>query len=101
MTPSHSTDPPGPRTDPFHWDQPTRAQAHDHFHDPGHGSPRAYAREHGIPRATLGAWLRDDRADDPDLEPDVLALFRSAAGRRFLRRLVLALDLVFLFGGAC
>src|SRR5947209_5113779 len=101
MTPLHSTDPATPRTDPFYWGRATRAQAHDHFHDPDHGSQRQYARDQGIPRSTLGAWLRDDDPDDTDLEPEVRAFFRSAAGQRFLRRLVLALYLVFLFGGAC
>jgi Family of unknown function (DUF6399) len=103
MTPTHPTDPVASRTDPFRWDRPTRAQAHDHFQHPDHSSQRAYAREHGLPRSTLGAWLRDDRPDDPDpdLEPEVRAFFRSAAGQRFLRRLVLALFVVFLFGAAC
>src|SRR5947209_4674199 len=101
MTPPHSTDPASPRTDPCRPDRPTRAQAHDHFRHPDHPSPRQYARDHRPPRSTLGAWLRDDQADDPDLEPEVRAFFRSAAGQRFLRRLVLALFVVFLFGAAC
>jgi hypothetical protein len=101
MTPSHPTDPATPRTDPCRWDRPTRAQAHDHFHHPDHSSQRAYARAHDIPRSTLGAWLREDGPDDPDREPEVRAFFHSAAGQRFLRRLVLALFLVFLFGAAC
>jgi hypothetical protein len=101
MTPPHSTDQAASRTDPFRWDQPIMAHAYDHFSHPDHSSQRQYAREHGIPRSTLGAWLRDDRFDDSALEPEVLAFFRSAAGLRFLRQIVLALYLVFVFGAGC
>jgi hypothetical protein len=101
MTPPHSTDPARTGTDPLRWDQPIRAHAYDHFSQPDHCSQRQYAREHGIPRATLGSWLRDDRCDDSGLDPEVLAFFRSAAGLRFLRQIVLALFIVFVFGAAC
>jgi Family of unknown function (DUF6399) len=101
MTPPHFTDEAASRTDPFRWEQPIMAHAYDHFSHPDHCSQRQYAREHGIPRSTLGAWLRDDRFDDSGLEPEVLAFFRSAAGVRFLRKTVLALFLVFVFGAAC
>jgi hypothetical protein len=109
MTPTQPTSPSPARTDPFRWDPLDAAQACDHFRDPDHPSQRQYAQQHGIPRSTLGYWLRqaDDQPDDqPDadnaaLAPEARAFFRSAAGELFLRRLVLALFLVFLFGGAC
>jgi Family of unknown function (DUF6399) len=101
MTPPHSTDQAVPNTDPCRWDQSITAHAYDHFSHPDHGSQRQYAREHGSARATLGDWLRDDRFDNSGLEPEVIAFFRSAAGLRFLRKLVLALFLVFVFGAAC
>ena len=101
MTLPHCIDPIAPRTDPFRWDCPTIAQARDAFQHSNHGSQRQYAHDHGIPRSTLGFWLRDDPSDDPDLEPEVKAFFRSGVGQRFLRRLILALFVGFLFGGAC
>jgi len=101
MTPSQCIDPIDPHTDPFRWDDSTIAQAFDAFAHPDHASQRQYAHDHGIPRSTLGSWLRDESGDDPDPEPEVKTFFRSGVGRRFLRRLVLALFLVFLFGGAC
>jgi len=76
------------------------AQAHDHFRHPDHSSQRQYARDQGVPRSTLGSWLRDDPGAGSGLEPEALAFFRSPAGQRFLRRLVLALFVVFLFGAA-
>jgi hypothetical protein len=101
MTLPHSTDQAFPSTDPFRWQQDTLAQAFDHFAAAGSFSQRQYSREHGIPRSTLGSWLRDDRFDDSGLDPDVVAFFRSTAGLRFLRRLVLALFLDFGLGAAC
>jgi hypothetical protein len=101
MTLPHSTAQTSPSTDPFRWDQSIIAQANDHFSHPDHCSQRQYARDHGISRATLGDWLRDDRFDNSGLEPEVIAFFRSPAGLRFLRKIVLALFLVFLFGAAC
>jgi len=101
MTPPHCTEQAAPRTDPFRWEGPTRAQAFDHFRHPDHSSQRQYARDHGIPRSTLGTWLRRDGAADALLEPEALAFFRAVAGRHFLHRLVLALFVDFHFGGAC
>ncbi len=100
MTLTYSTDQAASHTDASCWTQQTMAQAFDHFSAPEHFSQRHYAREHGIPRSTLGAWLRDDRFDDSGLEPEVIAFFRSSAGLRFLRRLVLALFINFVFGCA-
>ena len=100
MAPCHSTDTPDRRTDPFRWDHQRVARAYEHFSHPDRAtSQRQYAHEHGIPRSTLGHWLR--RADPDGLDPDLAAFFRSAAGVAFLRRLVLALFLVFLLQGAC
>jgi hypothetical protein len=100
MTPTHSTDPADSRTDPFRWDHDQIARAFDHFHDPRHAtSQRQFSHEHGIPRSTLGSWL--GRPDPEGLDPQLVAFFRSSCGLRFLRRLVLALFLVFLFRGAC
>jgi hypothetical protein len=101
MTLSHSTDQAIPNTDPFRWDQAIIAQAYDHFSHPDHCSQRQYAREHGISRATLGDWIRDDRFDNSGLEPEVIAFFRSSVGLRLLRKIVLALFLVFVFGAGC
>src|SRR6266849_4125336 len=101
MTPSQSTNPDAPSTDSFRWDQPTVILAYDHFQNPDPCSQRQYARDHDIPRSTLGAWLRHHDGADPDVEPEVFAFFRSGPGQRFLRRLVLALFVVFLFGAAC
>jgi hypothetical protein len=100
MTPPHSIDLVGPRTDSFRWDDSTIARARDAFQQSDHASQRQYARDHDIPRATLGFWLRDE-IDDPDLEPEVEDFFRSRVGLCFLRRLVLALFVGFLLGGAC
>jgi Family of unknown function (DUF6399) len=92
MTPPQSTTPDAPRTAPRR-PRAQAAQARGHFRDPAHTtSQRHYARQHGLPRATLGDWLRRPTPDG--LDPDSAAFFRSGAGERFLRRLLLALLLV-------
>jgi hypothetical protein len=100
MTPPQSTAPTDHRPDPWRWDRQRVAQACDDFRQPDRpASQRQYARDHGLPRATLGSWLRQP---DPDgLDPALVAFLRSAAGLAFLRRLVLALFVVFLFRGGC
>jgi hypothetical protein len=76
------------------------AQVFDRFNDPDPpASQRQFARQHDIPRSTLGYWLRHPDPDGAD--PDLAAFLRGAAGEAFLRRLVLALFLVFNFRGAC
>jgi Family of unknown function (DUF6399) len=77
------------------WSQMDTAQTIADFADPVDPpvSQRCYAEEHGIPRSTLGTWLRKEYPDH--LDPAVVAFFRSPAGLAFLRRLVLALLLVF------
>jgi hypothetical protein len=99
MTPFHTIETTQPRTDPFRWEQNFVATTFDQFNDPDHPSQRQYAQQHGIPRSTLGSWLR--RADPAGLDPDLVAFFRSRCGLAFLRRLVLALFVAFLFRGAC
>ena len=100
MTPSHSTDPTARRTDPFRWEEDRIARAFDHFSDPhGDTSQRQFAHDQGIPRSTLGYWLR--QPDPTDVDPLLAAFLRSAAGHALLRRLVLALFLVFVYRGAC
>jgi hypothetical protein len=80
---------------PFRWSQLDTAQAFADFSDPFHPpiSQRQYAEEHAIPRSTLGDWLR--RPDPPGVAKEVVLFFRSPAGLLFLRRLILALLLIF------
>ena len=89
------------RQDPFLWDRIDTASAHADFADPSNPpvSQRHYAQQHGIPRSTLGYWLRKDFPDH--LDPDLVWFFRCPAGYAFLRRLVLALLLVFHHENAC
>jgi hypothetical protein len=100
MTPCQSTDHRRTRPDPIRWSRDDIAAAWDEFAAPDHPSQRQYAREQRIPRSTVGAWLRDDCSHHPDLDPDLVAFLRSRAGQRFLRRLLLALFVVFVFGSA-
>jgi hypothetical protein len=62
-------------------------------------SQRQYAREHSLPRSTLGHWLRQDFPDH--LDKAFVSFFRCPAGLAFLRRLLLALLLVFHHRNAC
>jgi hypothetical protein len=80
---------------PFRWPPITTAEVCGAFADPldRPTSQRHYARKHGIPRSTLGYWLRKPFPDH--LDPAVVTFFRSPAGLAFLRRLVLALLLIF------
>ena len=100
MTLTYSIDTSDPRTESFdprsdscRWDRAEAARAFDHFQEPNHSSQRQYAQEHGIPRATLGDWLRKEFPEH--LDPDLVRFFCGSAGHAFLRRLVLALLLVF------
>jgi hypothetical protein len=98
MTPSHFTNPPPPRTDPFRWSRADTAKAFDHFAAPDRSSQRQYAQQQGIPRSTLGYWLRRD--DPADADP-VAAFFHSCPGQTCLRGIVLAACLAFHERGAC
>jgi len=99
MTPPHATNQPHTRTDPQRWQRPDVACAFDHFSQPDPGSQRQYAQQHGIPRSTLGSWLR--REDPADKDPQLTAFLRSRSGEAFLRRIVLAAFLTFHQQGAC
>jgi hypothetical protein len=98
MTPSHSTNPPPPRTDPFRWSRADTAKAFDHFAAHEHSSQRQYAQQQGIPRSTLGYWLRRDTPADAD---PVAAFFHSPPGAACLRAIVLAAFVAFHERGAC
>jgi hypothetical protein len=100
MTPCHSSETTDTCTIPFRWSHLDVAQAIEYFDDPGHGAQRAYAQQHGIPRSTLASWLRPE-PDLADLDPALVRFVRSPSGLAWLRRLVLALFVVFVFRGAC
>src|SRR5260370_27205961 len=99
MTHSKCSEAARPRTDPLRWPRADAAKAQDHFRHPEHSSQRQYATAQGIPRSTLGYWLRRD--DPSDLDANLVAFFRSASGEAFLRRLVLAALTTFQQQGAC
>jgi len=83
------------------WSQMDTARAVADFSDPLEPplSQRRYAEEHGIPRSTLGAWLRKEYPDH--LAKDLVAFFRCPVGLAFLRRVILALLLVFHHRNPC
>lgn len=89
------------RQDSFRWERIDTASAYADFVDPLKSpcSQRGYAEQHGIPRSTLGYWLRKDVPDH--LDPDLGRFFRCPAGEAFQRRLVLALLLIFHHQNAC
>jgi hypothetical protein len=62
-------------------------------------SQRQFARQHGIPVSTLNYHLH--KPPCPDLDPTLLAFFKSPSGETFLRSVVLALLLVFHQQNAC
>jgi Family of unknown function (DUF6399) len=99
MTPSQTTNQQQPRTDPCRWPRADTARAFDHFASVDHCSQRQYAQQHGIPRSTLGHWLRREILTDVD--PQLVAFLRCPAGEQFLRRLVLSALLTFHQQGAC
>jgi hypothetical protein len=106
MTPSYPIDTNDPRTesfdpggDSFRHDRAEAARAFDHFQDPNHSSQRQYAQDHAIPRSSLGDWLR--KVFPEHLDPALVCFFCGSAGHAFLRRLVLALLLVFHHRNAC
>lgn len=100
MTLHHSTDTTDHRTDPFRWNHDVIARACDSCHAP-HSPPsqRQFAHDHDIPRSTLGSWLR--QPSPAGLDPPLVAFLRSAAGLALLRRIVVALFVVFVYRGAC
>jgi hypothetical protein len=88
-----------PRPESRRADRVDIAQTLQAFHHPDHEplSQRAFARQHGVPRTTLQHWLQ--RAQPPDAVADRAAFCESPVGQHFLRRLVLALHLVFHLDG--
>jgi hypothetical protein len=99
MTPSQLNPDRPPRPESCRADRSDVAQTLHAFHHPDQEplSQRAFARQQGVPRTTLQHWLR--RAQHPDSDPDRVAFCESPAGQHFLRRLVLALHLVFHLDG--
>src|SRR5829696_6105798 len=95
MTPSQVSRPDCSRQDPRRWSRLDRASAHADFEDPftPPTSQRDYAQKSGLPRSTLGDWLRQPPPDG--VEAEVASFFRSPPGERLLRRLVLAAHLAF------
>jgi hypothetical protein len=101
MTPCQRTATETPRQDSFPWTRLEAAQARADFldrHNP-FASQRAFAEHHGIPRSTLGHWLRQQ--DPTDVDAELASFLRGPAGEVFLQRLVLAAVLVFHQHAAC
>jgi hypothetical protein len=101
MTPPHTTVSFDARQEPCRWSRLDTAQAFCAFADPlaKPASQRHYAQQHSIPRSTLGYWLRQHYPEH--LDKDLARFFRCPAGEAFLRRLVLALLLVFHHRSPC
>lgn len=101
MLPHQPTPDTDPRPAPFRWSRTDATRATHDFHNPAQPPPsqRQFARDTGVPRSTLGDWLRRGRQPHPGLEPELVAFLESPAGHRFLRRLVAALHLAFHLAG--
>ena len=101
MTPCQVTPETSCRPEPCFWSRFDTAQAFADFSDPFRPpcSQRDYAEQHGIPRSTLGYWLREEFPDH--LDKDFVAFFRSPPGQAFLRRLLLSVLLVFHHRNPC
>jgi len=101
MTPSHSTAQTAQRPESCFWSRFDTAQVFSDFTDPFYSpiSQRQYAEQHGIPRSTVGHWLRQEFPDH--LDKEFVSFFRAPAGVAFLRRMVLALLLVFHHRNPC
>jgi hypothetical protein len=97
LAPLHSTT--DSRPDAFRWNRGETTQTRHNFQHPDREfvSQRQFAQQTGVPRSTLQHWLRQTR--HPDLEPELVAFFESPVGYCFLRRLLLALHLVFHLAG--
>src|SRR3954469_21712955 len=65
-----------PHSADFRWDRAEAARAFDHFQDPNHTSQRQYAAERGIPRSTLGDWLRKEFPEH--LDPELVCFLRGS-----------------------
>jgi len=84
------------RPEPFRWTRTQATQTLHDFHDYP-TSQRQFAQQTGVPRSTLQYWHQ--QRQQPDLEPDLVKFLESPVGYHFLRRLVLALHLVFHLAG--
>src|SRR5262249_713310 len=71
MTPAQSTPDPARRPAPSRWTRTRTTQARYDFHHPENAprSQRQFARDRGLPRSTLGHWLRQHRPTAPAPEP--------------------------------
>jgi hypothetical protein len=84
------------RPEPFRWTRTLTTQTLHDCHD-YQTSQRQFAQQAGVPRSTLQYW--HEQRQHPDLDPLLADFLESPAGYRFLRRLVLALHLVFHLAG--
>ena len=87
MTPAQSTPPTDLRPGSFRWTHTETIRACHDFRHPDQPSPsqRQFARDNGVPRSTLGHWLRHRCPVEADLEPALVAFLDSPSGYRFLR----------------
>jgi Family of unknown function (DUF6399) len=92
MTPHQATPCEQPRQDPFRWTRAAIATTIDLFDASESTSQRHFAHGHGVPRSTLGYWMRQYAPTDDD---PVAAFFRSVAGEACLRSVVLAAFTIF------
>jgi hypothetical protein len=101
MTPCDAIPETTRRPETCYWSSFDTAEAFADFADPFHPpcSQRDYAKQHGIPRSTLGYWLRQEFPDH--LDTAFVSFFRSPAGHAFLRRLILGALLVFHHHNPC
>ncbi len=99
MTPCQPTPSTASRQDSFRYSRLDRAGARSAFCDPSvpPRSQRDFAQQSGIPRSTLGDWLRTP--PPAGVDPTVVAFFQTPQGEELLRRLLLALLLVFVLRG--
>lgn len=105
MTPPQLNPDTDSQPDSFRWSRSDTAQALHDLGDPQqpYSSRRQFARQAGIPHATLDYWVRRQQHRD-DLDPDDpqrAAFLQSPSGERFLRRLVLAAHVCFHQAGTC
>ena len=93
-TDQHTPAPSTPQ-EPFRY---RRGETVAHLHDPRpldrpRPSTRSAARSAGLPHTTLRYWQQ--RQQGTDASPELVAFFESPVGLAFLKRLLLALHLVF------
>jgi hypothetical protein len=80
--------------DPFRWSRADTARLlHEWHNQPDPDSARAFAQQAGLPPATLHYWCQRQQLTDAPTE--LVHFFDSPQGLAFLKRLLLALHLVF------